>query len=122
MLVGNVLASKSVVRAIPDSPASSRFHTASIECHIGVTQPIPVMTTLFMVRVRLLVRSLCRPLPACDQLSHLRHQLLRHFHPHQTGGGSRSVVFFQDRLALAGIVVVGNGLGATVIPAWRIDV
>jgi len=47
--VGNVEASKIVVRDIPDSPARSRFHTLSMECPIGVTQPIPVMTTRFIV-------------------------------------------------------------------------
>src|SRR5438477_12291564 len=49
MLVGKVDASKSVVRAIPDSPLSRRFHTPSMEWPIGVTQPIPVMTTRFIL-------------------------------------------------------------------------
>src|SRR5215212_6519828 len=48
MLVGKVEASKIVVRAIPDSPLRRRFHTPSMEWPIGVTQPIPVMTTRFM--------------------------------------------------------------------------
>src|SRR5687768_5228390 len=48
MLVGKVEASKRVVRAMPDSPLSRRFHTPSMEWPIGVTQPIPVMTTRFM--------------------------------------------------------------------------
>src|SRR5215212_9431768 len=52
MLVGKVDASKSVVRAIPDSPLSRRFHTLSMEWPIGVTQPIPVMTTRFMAWLR----------------------------------------------------------------------
>jgi len=45
MLVGNVPASKRVVRAIPDSPFISRDHTPSMDWPIGVIQPIPVMTT-----------------------------------------------------------------------------
>src|SRR5213079_1072985 len=39
-----------VVFAMPDSPLSRRFHTASMEWPIGVTQPMPVMTTRFMVQ------------------------------------------------------------------------
>src|SRR4051812_40970329 len=50
MLVGKVDASKMLVRAMPDSPASSRRQTASIACPIGVIQPVPVMTTRFMTR------------------------------------------------------------------------
>jgi hypothetical protein len=49
MLVGKVEALKRVVRAIPLSPLSRRFHTSSIECPMGVIQPIPVMTTRFIV-------------------------------------------------------------------------
>ena len=39
----------SVVRLMPLSPASSRRQTDSTSCPIGVTQPIPVMTTRFML-------------------------------------------------------------------------
>src|SRR5688572_21953371 len=48
-VVGNVEASKSVVRSIPDSPASRRLHTPSMSWPIGVIQPIPVMTTRRML-------------------------------------------------------------------------
>ena len=37
-----------LVRAMPDSPSSSRFQTVSMEWPIGVIQPIPVMTTRFI--------------------------------------------------------------------------
>src|SRR5271156_1533052 len=37
-----------VVLAMPDSPASRRFQVASRSSPIGVTQPIPVITTLRM--------------------------------------------------------------------------
>src|SRR5215216_5956066 len=49
MLVGKVEASNSVVRSMPDSPASKRFQTSSMECPIGVIHPIPVMTTRFIL-------------------------------------------------------------------------
>ena len=35
---------------MPDSPASRRCQTASMAWPIGVIQPIPVMTTRFMIQ------------------------------------------------------------------------
>src|SRR4051812_10555102 len=69
MLVGKVDASKSVVRAMPDSPLSRRFHTASMEWPIGVTQPIPVMTTRFMVRPLEVVATVIMP-GLCEKHAH----------------------------------------------------
>src|SRR3954451_8704584 len=51
MLVGKVLASKMVVREMPDSPLSRRFQTDSMEWPMGVTQPIPVMTTRCFISI-----------------------------------------------------------------------
>ena len=48
-VVGKVEALKRVVGAMPDSLLRRRFQTDSMEWPIGVIQPIPVMTTRFMV-------------------------------------------------------------------------
>ena len=37
------------VKSMPDSPLSSRFQTDSMSCPIGVTQPMPVITTRCIV-------------------------------------------------------------------------
>ena len=72
MVVGKVEASKMLVRAMPDSPASRRFQTSSMEWPIGVIQPIPVMTTLCIVTAN-------RSLPRWEALSRAASHILYPF-------------------------------------------
>src|ERR1051325_11887157 len=49
ILVGKLLVSKRVVRAMPDSPFNTRFQTLSTSAPSEVTQPRPVITTRCLI-------------------------------------------------------------------------